>query len=93
MGYLVAPNGKRITRTLEVIAADCTIISAEPREGGGFDVEYGDEGTNVCWDSAEQVKRAPADGAEPEGVYLDADGDEWLESQLTFTQEATDVEA
>lgn len=91
MSYLVAPNGKRINRTLETILADCRIIDCEPREGGGFDLQYGDDGTEICWDSAEQVMRFAEGGTKPEGVYLDVDGGEWLESQLTLVEEADDA--
>lgn len=65
-----APDGTPIVATLETIPGEAPLAWGE-----GFDFEFRG-GTEVYWDDQKTVRRAGQD------VYLDEEGNEWLESQL-----------
>lgn len=80
MGVLVTKDGVKITRTVEMCRAYCDVIGVERNARGGYDLEYGDAGSDIDYDSMEQVKLL----GQP--VYLDADGEEYLESDLRLVE-------
>lgn len=71
-----APNGLEVSISLESVLGNNGIYDFERDADGKITYEHDGNGMDVCWDSAEQVTR---DG---QGVFLDSDGNEWLEHQL-----------
>jgi hypothetical protein len=84
MGTLITKDGFRITATVETIIGTCRVISAERDASGQIILEYGDDGTEICWDTAEQIKR---DGSP---VYQTEDGEEYLERDLELIDDDDD---
>jgi hypothetical protein len=83
---LKAPNGKQIKWTSEIIpgTADCEVFRDET---GKVVVDYdGTDGTEACWDAGETETR---DG---QIVFVDDDGNEWLESELVPEDQECDPE-
>lgn len=79
---LIAPNGAPIVGTLELIPGVAGIqrVKAGKGDGGLFEIEYDGE-TEVDWDNQVTVKRKGG------RVFVDPDGQEWLESQLRLIDE------
>lgn len=80
---LLAPNGLEIDRTLETIPGSCMIIEGTFRreEDGKIGFDWAGE-TDVFWDDQRTVER------NDQRVFLDTDGNEWLEDQLQLVDEA-----
>lgn len=78
-------NGKRLQGTLERLQGVALV------EGKGDDGELVYTGeTKIWWDeqkTVQQYKRGEEFGEEPENVWVDEDGDEFLESELTWQPE------
>ena len=78
-------NGKRLQGTLERLTAVALV------EGKGNDGELVYTGeTKIWWDEQEtvqQYQRGEEFGEEPENVWVDEDGEEVLESELTWQPE------
>lgn len=75
-GRLVTLDGREVTRTVERLLGSCAIRKAVRREDGSIALEFGDSGTDVCFDSAETASRFG------ETLYLTVDGHEVLESEV-----------
>jgi hypothetical protein len=86
MGILITKDGFPITATVETVISTCRIISAERDEDGLVILEYGDEGSEVHWDSAEQIKRHHEGSTKAEPVYQTEDGEEYLECDLELVE-------
>jgi len=85
---LCSPEDTIIIGTLEALAG-CTGIldeSITPKPDGGFDFDYSGD-TRVYWDGQVTVERADAHG-NPQRVFLDQHGDEFLESELRLVTPA-----
>lgn len=76
---LVSPQGTIITGTLETIAARANIApgTAHWDEIGGFAFDY-DGKPELIWEEQKTVRR------DAERVFLDAQGNEYLESELVL---------
>jgi hypothetical protein len=74
---LVSPAGKLIAGTLERMCGRAKIVpgSAKQNEAGGIEFDY-DGSTDIFWDEQHTVTR------EGELVFLDEDGNDYLESEL-----------
>jgi hypothetical protein len=84
---LYAPNGLRITGTLERLLGNALIEenSLVFDNDGRLVYEYAGY-TDVYWDSQESVLRSkpsPAPSDKAEQVFLDEEGGEWFASDLT----------
>lgn len=89
MAKLFAPDGTPIVSTLERVPGSCDIINENVtrNEDGTFDFEWCGE-TELHWDGQETVERdITLGGSVMQRVFIDADGDEWLESQLVLRDE------
>lgn len=86
MKHLEAPNGALITGTLETVTARANINDVlGHNDDSTFALDY--EGyTEIFWDSQKTVQRdvlhGDVDGATYQRVFLDEDGNEWIESDL-----------
>jgi hypothetical protein len=81
VAYLKAPNGERITATVETVIITYDILDVDRHADGSLMVEFYDDGGTVHWDSSEQIKR---DG---QPVFQTADGSEFLESELELVED------
>lgn len=83
MAYLMAPNGKRIVATLEVLYGEAGIMDVAPPDADGeHEIEYDGE-TDVYWDGQMTVREREK-GAR---IFLDEDRNEWPESKLQRIEE------
>jgi hypothetical protein len=75
-----SPTGVPIVSTLESLIGTCGVEqdSFIVDEDGELTYLHDDNGTDICWDACESVVR---DGQQ---VFCDANGDEWLESELVL---------
>lgn len=76
-GHYIAPNGKLIVGTLETCPGCALITSISRAVDGSITLDYVGE-TKMYWDDQRTIER---DG---QTIFLDSDGHEWPESQLTF---------
>jgi hypothetical protein len=83
MSTLRAPNGKEIVGTSETLPATAFIQSATRNPDGTFEIEYSGE-TKCHWDG--QYTNEDED----ERLFVDTDGQEWRESQLTLDETETE---
>ncbi|MEA3208558.1 MAG: hypothetical protein QOE70_1615 [Chthoniobacter sp.] len=74
---LVSPTGTVITGTLETLSGRANIVPGSAREDplGGIEFDY-EGSTEIWWDEQRTVIR------DDERVFLDEEGDEFLESEL-----------
>jgi len=81
---LVSPTGVRITGTYETCPGLAAIdnVSLGNRDGGRFEFDYTGS-TDMFWDDQRTIRR------NGERVFLDANGAEWLESQLQLIDAAS----
>jgi hypothetical protein len=81
---LVSPAGKLITGTLERMSGRANIVADSVRKGdGGIEFDY-DGSTDIFWDEQHTVTR------EGELVFLDEDGNDYLESELRLVPAESD---
>lgn len=78
-GYLLAPNGERIVGSLEIVEARANFDTVERLEDGSLEPDY--NGSDVFYDSMRTQER------EGQLLYLDYNGNEWTQDQLTFVPE------
>ena len=83
----MAPTGRRITATLEIIRGEALLKGVTRDENGVVSQTYAGE-TVYDWEGQTTVRRPRVGGITPETVYLDEDGCEWCESQLVPIAEA-----
>lgn len=88
MAYLQAPDGSKIIGTLERIPGVANIQhdSFKLDADGKIDFQW-QGGTDVDWDGQVTIFRRNPEwdkGRAPERVFVDEDGGEWLESELTL---------
>lgn len=90
MAYICSPHGTRIIGTLERLPGVALIQQDDVTNGpdGTFALEYAG-GTNVDWNAQATVYRQPVgDGkAPPQRVFVDEDGDEFLEGECHLAEE------
>lgn len=81
---LVSPTGVPITGTYETCPGLAAIanIALGTRDGGRFEFDYAGD-TEMFWDDQRTIRR------NGERVFLDANGAEWLESQLQLIDAAS----
>ena len=77
---LMAPNGLPIIGTLDMLLARAWIYELTRNEHGGVEFFFRGQ-TEVIWSSQRNVSRPNAAG-EQQTIYIDDNGNEWLEDQL-----------
>jgi hypothetical protein len=79
----IAPNGKRIIGRLEELSARAEITenSFYRDDDGNLDWDWTGH-TEVFWDGQRPIKDEHG-----RDIFLDDEGNEWAEDQLTFTEE------
>lgn len=80
MPNLYAPDGTRITATVDTLTAFAAIEGAKRLSDGSIDIHYAGE-SDVDWDSQKTVVR------NGQRVFMDADGNEHLENTLLLLTE------
>lgn len=92
MAYLVAPNGDRITATVETVIVTYDILDVSLDDDGErkFALEFYDDGGTVHWDSAEQ-QTAQSIRGKRECVFQTANGDEYMEGDLTLVEDKAEA--
>lgn len=86
MGKLLSPTSTTIVGLLESCPGRSNISSEITRKPDGtFEFEYAG-GTEMFWDDQRTVER------EGQRVFLDEDGDEWLERELILVEDTDDVD-
>jgi len=83
MGKLIAPNGAEIIGTLERLVGRADLDGALRLPDGTFEIAYAGH-TKVFWDDQVTVTR------EGQRVFLDEDGNEYLERELTLVDDIPD---
>ena len=85
--HAYSPTGVLIIGTREVVYGTCGIVPGSfSRKDGEITVEYDGNGTELDWDGQESFQ---IDG---KTVYLDENGHEWTEDQLSLIPEESDDE-
>lgn len=79
--YAVSPKGKEITGVFETCPCRAHISEIFRNEKGEVEFQYAGE-SEMFWDEQKPVLR------ENKMVFLDEDGNEWTEDQLTFKKVA-----
>lgn len=85
MPRLVSPEGTLITATLETLEGVCELTNPTRKPDGTFDFDYLG-GTDIDWNAQ---KTAVRDG---QRIFLDEDGEEWLERELQLVEDDEDGE-
>jgi hypothetical protein len=82
---LISPKGKLITGTLEQMIGRANIVrdSARKKLAGGIEFDY-EGSTDIFWDEQHTVTR------NDEFVFLDEDGNDYLESELRLVPAESD---
>lgn len=92
MAKLYAPDGETpIVGTFERVPGCALLINdgITRNSDGTFEFDYEGE-TNIYWDEQVTVLRRPEDAskaAAPQRVFVDEDGDGWLESELILRED------
>ena len=77
---LIAPNGCQIAGTLDLVPGLALVLDVTRMDDGSIEPDWAGE-TKMNWDGQRTVQR-PDEHNIMRDVYVDDEGNEWLESDL-----------
>jgi hypothetical protein len=85
MSRLLAPNGAEIVGTKELVPGVALIQDVKAKPDGGFTFEFAGD-TEMDWDGQTTVCKNVGKNGAPVRVFVDDQGDEWLETDLSVDE-------